>query len=395
MSDDIPDRPPPGAHFSLETNEATAFGHGWISGLLSAVLGIVGFGAVICFKYPTFLTKPELQPFYREYLPYLRAWLHVLLVVAFILGTISVCLRKNKALGVIGIVCVFVAALLGGSNARTGDLTATDQHIGLDWFLLNLFLYSAIYIPLERGFALHPDQRTFRKGWRVDLSYFCVNSLLVELVTLLTLKPAMIFFDWARISPIVATVSGLPLWIQVVGCLLTADLTQYWIHRAFHSIPVLWRFHAIHHSAEAMDWLAGSRLHLVDAISTRALTYVPIYVLGFSQTALYAYVGIVVVQATFIHANVRWEFPGIRWLLATPQFHHWHHAAESAAVDKNFAVHTPLWDWLFGTIYAPRRWPRKYGLYGDKDFPSGWFKQFFHPFKSRNARRRTDRNLLL
>ena len=71
-----------------------------------------------------------------------------------------------------------------------------------------------------------------------------------------------------------------PLPIQFVGAILVADLTQYWVHRAFHSWPVLWRFHAIHHSAEAMDWLAGSRLHLVDAIVTRGLTYVPIYVLG-------------------------------------------------------------------------------------------------------------------
>ncbi|MFY9255817.1 MAG: sterol desaturase family protein [Fuerstiella sp.] len=193
----------------------------------------------------------------------------------------------------------------------------------------------------------------------------------------------MIFFNWGRAPGIVATVSSLPLLIQIAGCLLTADLAQYWTHRAFHSIPRLWRFHAIHHSAESMDWLAGSRLHIVDAVATRALTYVPIYILGFSETALYAYVAIVVVQATFIHANVRWEFPGFRWLLATPHFHHWHHAAEPEAIDKNFAVHTPLWDWLFGTIYVPKRWPREYGLCGKKDVPSNWLLQLLYPFRRR------------
>ncbi len=248
---------------------------------------------------------------------------------------------------------------------------------------MNLFLYSAVYIPLERLFALHPEQPTFRKGWVVDLIYFVTNSLVVPLLTLLTMKPAMVFFDWGRAPGIVQFVTSLPLLIQIIGCLLVADLTQYWVHRAFHSIPRLWRFHAIHHSVESMDWLAGSRLHIVDAVATRALTYVPIYVLGFSETALYAYVAIVVVQATFIHANVRWEFPVLRWLFATPHFHHWHHAAEPEAIDKNFAVHTPLWDRLFGTIYVPKRWPREYGVCGQKDVPSNWLLQFLYPFRRR------------
>ena len=75
--------------------------------------------------------------------------------------------------------------------------------------------------------------------------------------------------------------------------------------------------------------------------------------------------------------------------LATPHFHHWHHAAEPLAVDKNFAVHTPLWDWLFGTIYVPSRWPGEYGLCGEKDVPSGWLKQFAYPFKFLKSRSKT------
>jgi uncharacterized membrane protein YfcA len=109
MPDEIPDVEPPRAHLSLETTEPIAFGHGWISGLLSAVLGIVGLGTVVCFHYPTFLTMPELQPYYDEYLSYIRALLHVFLVASFLLGVISVCLRKNKTLGLVGIICVFIA----------------------------------------------------------------------------------------------------------------------------------------------------------------------------------------------------------------------------------------------------------------------------------------------
>jgi sterol desaturase/sphingolipid hydroxylase (fatty acid hydroxylase superfamily) len=146
---------------------------------------------------------------------------------------------------------------------------------------------------------------------------------------------------------------------------------------------MLWRFHAVHHSADQLDWLAGSRLHLVDIAITRGLTYVPIYVLGFDDGPLMAYLVLVSAQATFIHANVRFELGWLRWVLATPQFHHWHHAAEPAAVNKNFAVHLPVLDVLFGTAYLPGRWPSAYGLLHDERAPQGYLRQFAWPFQRR------------
>src|SRR5438876_10873774 len=89
----------------------------------------------------------------------------------------------------------------------------------------------------------------------------------------------------------------------------------------------------------------------------------------------------VCIQPTFIHANLRFEFGPLRWLLATPQFHHWHHTAQRDAVDKNFAVHLPVLDWLFGTFYLPRgRWPDSYGLADGSPLPEGYVRQFVHPF---------------
>jgi sterol desaturase/sphingolipid hydroxylase (fatty acid hydroxylase superfamily) len=361
---------------ALETREPTGFGHGWISGLISAVLGLAALGTVICFHFPG-LTVAEIRGHYPVEL--IRGLLHLALVTAFLSATISICLRRNKVLGLVGIGSTLIAALLGGSNVQIGG-DIKDTWLGLDWVVLDLMLYSAVYIPLERLFALHPEQPTFRRGWTTDLTYFLLNSFLVQIVGLLTIKPAMLFFDWARVDAVVAFLSSLPVFIQALLCVLTADLTQYWVHRAFHKIPFLWQFHAIHHSAEVMDWLAGSRLHFVDAIVTRSLTYIPLFLLGFSETAIAIYVVVVVIQATFIHANVRWQFKGIQRWVATPSFHHWHHAAEPQAVDKNFAVHSPLWDWLFGTYYLPGRWPERYGLCERQNVPSSWFRQLLYPF---------------
>jgi sterol desaturase/sphingolipid hydroxylase (fatty acid hydroxylase superfamily) len=370
------------AYVSLETTESTRFGHGFISGLLSAILGIAGFGAVLALHFPQYLTYAQLRPFYS--LAYLRAIIHLTLVASFLLGSISAVLRANKALALTGIGFTLAAALLGGSQVQVSGEIGEASWFGLDFFILNLLLYAAVFVPLERAFALRTDQPVFRRGWPVDLTYFFINSLLIEVLSILTLKPALILFDWARVARVSAAVGSLPLLVQVPALLLVADFTQYWVHRTFHAVPFLWPFHAIHHSIEEMDWLAGSRLHLVDVVLTRGLTYVPIFVLGFSLQALTVYVFVVATQATFIHANVRWEFNSLRRLVATPAFHHWHHSADREAVDKNFAVHTPIWDILFGTYYLPDRWPAQYGLAHRRDVPARWVTQLIYPFRKRS-----------
>jgi lathosterol oxidase len=177
-------------------------------------------------------------------------------------------------------------------------------------------------------------------------------------------------------------VAAQPLVVQFVEILIVADLSEYAIHRLFHAVPWLWRFHAVHHSSDVMDWLAGSRMHLVDVVVTRALAFVPLYVLGFSPVPVYAYLVFVSFHAVFIHANVRFRFGRLAHVIATPQFHHWHHAAEPAAVDKNFAVHLPVIDRLLGTYHMPPgRWPATYGIAGNP-VPGDYLRQLLYPFTS-------------
>ena len=115
-----------------------------------------------------------------------------------------------------------------------------------------------------------------------------------------------------------------------------------------------------------MDWLAGSRLHILDVVVTRAVVVFPLFALGFDQRAVAAYLVFVSFQAVFIHANVRFDLGRVEPFIVTPRFHHWHHARERAALDKNFAVHLPWIDRLFGTAYEPAgRWPEGYGIDGD------------------------------
>ena len=148
-------------------------------------------------------------------------------------------LRANKALALTGIGLTLGAALLGGSQAPLMVQNhGTRSWLGLDFFVLNLLLYSAVFIPLERLFALRGDQPVFRRHWLVDLTYFFVNSLLIEVLTILTLQPALILFDWARLTSVSHAVASLPLVVQVPVIILIADFTQYWVHRTFHSVTL-------------------------------------------------------------------------------------------------------------------------------------------------------------
>ncbi len=158
------------------------------------------------------------------------------------------------------------------------------------------------------------------------------------------------------------------------------DLVSYWTHRAFHMVPALWKFHAIHHSSLHMDWLAGSRTHLVDALANRTLGFVPIFVIGFAAPPLYAYLLFVSFHAVYIHANVNHRWPFLRWILATPEFHHWHHTSEQEGIDKNFAVFLPVLDVAFGTAHQPPHWPRRYGTVNFQP-PETYLGQMRYPFQ--------------
>jgi sterol desaturase/sphingolipid hydroxylase (fatty acid hydroxylase superfamily) len=354
------------------------FGSGWVSGVLAVTCGGLGYGGVLCLLFPSWLTTPSARALYP--LDVVRFLIYVMLVVGFGLGALSVLLRRRKVLGFTGMALATAGTLLGGSTAEVGTLGGTTA-VGLDWFLLNLFVLALLFVPLERVIPRLPQQEIFREGWTTDLMHFAMSHLMVQVTVVLTMLPAALFFRWATHPWLQDAVASQPLALQFVEIVLVADFTQYWVHRAFHRVPWLWRLHAVHHSSETLDWLAGSRLHLIDIVVTRGLSFVPLYVLGFAPTAVYAYLVFVSFLAVFIHANVRFGLGALDWLVVTPRFHHWHHAA--SPVDKNFAVHLPWIDRLFGTAYLPAgRWPDTYGIDG-RPVPEGYWRQMIWPFQAR------------
>lgn len=249
--------------------------------------------------------------------------------------------------------------------------------------IYGLVVGALIFIPLERLFALRPQQKVFRRGWRADIVHFLFTRTLSDVATFVFVGAIILLLHWVISPSFQAAVAAQSRLLQFAEAVVIANVGGYIGHRLSHEVPFLWRFHSVHHSISEMDWLAAARVHPLDQIVTKALTIVPLYVLGFSKATFGAYLGLATLHAVFIHSNVRFRFDKLRWLIGTPAFHHWHHSNDKEAHNKNYAGELPVLDLLFGTYYLPRdRMPATYGT--TEPVPASYLGQMLHPFKARH-----------
>jgi len=365
----------------LASHGPLKFGQGLIATIVALTLGALCLLAVLAFHFPEYLTTPELRHKYS--VDVLRQLLLAGLLVAGGLSLACIVLGVRRNLNLLAFALVIAAVALGGSRVPVGDFPDDTPYIGLDWFILDLLGSTLIFIVLEKLFPLYRDQLVFRKEWQTDLKHFAVNHFLVGLILLTVNFVIHHGFGWMVSHDFQLAVQHIWFIPQLLLCILVADLAQYWTHRAYHEIPFLWKFHAVHHSAKTMDWLAGSRQHVFEIVATRVLVLAPLFVLGFSEAVINTYIIIVGFQAVLNHANVHVPWGPLRYLIVTPDFHHWHHSSDTEAIDKNYAAHYSFLDYLFGTaVKSNKRLPEKYGVVGDY-MPDGWVKQQTFPFKAK------------
>jgi sterol desaturase/sphingolipid hydroxylase (fatty acid hydroxylase superfamily) len=354
-------------------------GQGVATGVIALSVGFLCLLGVLAFHFPEYLTTPQLRKSYD--VATMRQLLFWSMVVAGGLSLANIVFNRSRWLSSFAFLLVALSALLGGHKIEV-DPNFPDHtpYIGLDWFILDLLGSSLIFIFIEKLFALRKDQPVFRAEWQTDLHHFIVNHMVVGFVLLAANLMVHKLFGWAANDGIRGWIAGLPFWAGLLLIVLVADLVQYWTHRAYHEVPVLWRLHAVHHSVKSMDWLAGSRQHILEILITRTLVLAPIYVLGFSKEVIDAYIVIVGFQAVFNHANVSVRLGPLRFVIVTPNFHHWHHSQDQEALDRNYAAHFAFLDYLFGTaVKSSKLWPRAYGVLGDY-VPNGFVRQFKFPF---------------
>jgi sterol desaturase/sphingolipid hydroxylase (fatty acid hydroxylase superfamily) len=282
------------------------------------------------------------------------------------------------------------ASQIGASGALLTLLTTLVVLAALSvrsGIVFGLVVLAVIFIPLERMFALHP-RRVLRQGWRTDLVHYLVNGAALKVSLVVAVVAAGGALRVFVPAPLRMAVGASPGWVQIVAGLAITMVGGYAGHRAAHEVPLLWRFHRVHHSVREMDWLAANHLHPLDETFVRSAAVLPLYALGFGRLSLGAFIVLITLQAIFIHANVRMTFGPLRWVIATPQFHHWHHAREPQAYNTNYAGEFPVLDALFGTLYLPGdRWPAQYGVDGTE--PAGYLRQLAWPLHTQCAGRPT------
>ena len=248
-------------------------------------------------------------------------------------------------------------------------LDARFIHIAIAFVVL-----SVIFFVIERAFGRSRGRPLLRLGWFTDTCFWFFTPLVTKLLTRLSLIiPAAILIALGLVTAQglkmgayhgFGPVARQPIWLQAVEIFVLVDLFSYWSHRLFHR-GRWWPFHAVHHSSEDLDWLSSVRLHPVNDLVTKLAQVTPLLLVGFNPFVSLSVSPLLTLYAIFIHANVDWDFGPLRYIIATPAFHRWHHSKDREAWDKNFAGLFPFWDILFGTFYMPKdRPPQNFGIPG-------------------------------
>ncbi len=256
-----------------------------------------------------------------------------------------------------------------------------------DWLVTLKWLagMALVFGILARLMPCNPGMYWWKsiRGTVTDLMYWFVVPLFLNIARpLMMLGVLGLLFSGRMPRPL--PVAELPLWVQCIAILVIQDVILFVIHRLFHT-RLAWRFHAIHHSTRMLDWSSTVRFHPVNNLLEFAVADIVVLLLGFPVTTLAALSPINTVYSALVHANLNWTFGPLRYVLASPVFHRWHHTTQEAGLNKNFASTFPVLDLICGTFYMPAgELPEKFGN-GEPDFPEGFWGQMLYPFRMGRA----------
>ncbi|MCK5749882.1 MAG: sterol desaturase family protein [Oricola sp.] len=168
----------------------------------------------------------------------------------------------------------------------------------------------------------------------------------------------------------------------LIADIVLLDLWTYWLHRAWHRAPVMWRFHRVHHFDEFLDTTSAFRFHLGEVAASAALRLIPIMALAIPFAHVLIFETVFICAVIFHHSNLRLPRrfeQALSRIMVTPSIHWVHHHAVMKDTHSNYGAIFSVWDRLFASRSAAARTPEmKIGLESVEDKPL--LKLILQPF---------------
>jgi len=243
---------------------------------------------------------------------------------------------------------------------------------------LGIICSTAVFYAVVERRRPYNRQPFFREGFFTDFFWY---TIVQSFVLGFAITGFVQWLDGVTGLSRLQWVTTWPLWLQMLFFLLVHDFYIYWFHRWQHSNKYLWRVHEAHHSVKEVDWVAGSRSHVLEIAINQTVEFAPIVLLGASPF-VWVFKGIIdAVWGMYIHSNINVRSGWLQRIINGPEMHRWHHAVD--VMDTNFATKFAFWDWIFGTAYLPSSKPSGYGLVGGERsrFPGNYFLQQVFAFR--------------
>jgi sterol desaturase/sphingolipid hydroxylase (fatty acid hydroxylase superfamily) len=277
----------------------------------------------------------------------------------------------SRSLGWIGIAA---ALMLAASAARAEGLGGAEgvmeriygPFAPVVWSLASSLLHTAMIGAVALPFqALLPGIRRPVKlltyEFWLDVIYSC-QGVWITMLSFFVAVGWVVNTAYGGRASWFPALAELPYVVQVVIAVWAFDFLVYWRHRWEHTFSALWSFHAVHHTAEKVDFLTTTRLHPFE-LALGSMFNAAVIKTGLDPAAVAVGFGFYLNYNYFIHTNVRIRFHGfLKYVLVSPFMHQWHHANDAEAAGKNVGVVFAWNDWLFKTAYHPVHWPSDFGL---------------------------------
>ncbi|WP_108810947.1 sterol desaturase family protein [Sphingorhabdus sp. Alg231-15] len=222
--------------------------------------------------------------------------------------------------------------------------------------MIRLSAFAGIFLIMALlEIAMPRKQRVLAKGarWFTNISLVIVDTVALRLVMPI-LAVGMADYaalrDWGLL-----TLIELPFWVEIVIAFLLLDMLIYAQHIAFHKIPILWRFHKVHHADRDLDVTSGARFHPVESILSMAYKLVCIVFIGPAALAVFLFEVVLNAASMFNHANVRLPLGldrVLRLFMVTPDMHRVHHSVIARETNSNYSFFLTIWDRMFRTYTA-------------------------------------------